>query len=417
MLRNVAYVVNSFPEPSETFIADEALSLAAQDVCASVLYLHEGNRSVVHPSARALLDSGRLFRVGVASRSQKIACLGKLLLRAPARTLRTLAASFGHRERWRRLHALVAADWCLRHRIQFIHAHFADANFVYAGAISAWSGIPYGVTTHRYDILEDPIDRGTAVELYRGASAIVTVSEFNRRFMAKKYPISEGEIQIVHCGIDLTRFTYVDKPQRIGEPLRLLNVGRLAAMKAQDVLLKALRIVKDHGVPFTLEVIGGGALLDELERLTIDLGLADSVVFHGACSEAFVRERLAAADLFVLSSRSEGLPVACIEALAVGTPVIATRIFGVPELIDHGVSGMLVSPDDPKALAEAICLAHAQPQRLRAMREAGRRAVEAGFERKSCTRDLVDVWRRAIAQADARRGAGLGQPLPRELPH
>ena len=398
MLNTVAYVLGSFPEPSETFVADEALSVARQGLRCRIMAVREGNRAVVQPAARALLDStGAPFRLGQAPRGPLLTMLLRLLLRHPLRTLRTLRNAARSPHRWCYFQALVAARWCLVNGVQFLHAHFADTQLLYAHAISAWSGIPYGVTTHRYDILDDPLDPALARELLRDAAAVVTISEFNRSHMAAKYGLPAQGIHVVHCGIDLARFAFVsDKPAPGARPLRLLNVGRLVEVKGHDVLLQALAQVRRRGVPFALDIIGGGPLHGSLLALTDSLGLNDAVRFHGAQVESVVRRRLADADVFVLPSRSEGLPVACIEALAVGTPVIATRIFGIPELIDDGITGLLVEPDDPLALADAICRAWDDPEALMHGRLAGRRKVEAEFDRDGCTRQLIDIWSRAL---------------------
>ncbi len=390
----VAYVLKSFPEPSETFVADEIASLDQASVDPAVLHVYAGDTRVVHPSARAVLEAGLVFRLGLASKLDSLRALLTLLMTAPWRTLGVLLKAARHRDRWCFVQSLPPAVWCLRHRIDHLHAHFADVNLLYAACVAAWLGIPFSVTTHRYDILDDPLDVDAATDLFKRASAVVTISEFNRRHMVDKYGLDASSVQIVHCGVDLTRFAFVaDRPRKDGEPLKLLNVGRLVPIKAQDVLLRALHIVRQRGVHFHLDVIGGGELLEQLEALSASLGLNGCVRFLGAQPEAVVRQHLVGAHVFVLSSRSEGLPVACIEAMAVGTPVIATRIFGIPELVEDGRSGLLVPPDDPAALADAIVRAAEQHDALLDMSREGRRKVESGFDRTVCTVELTRLWR------------------------
>jgi glycosyltransferase involved in cell wall biosynthesis len=392
----VAYVLKSFPEPSETFVADEIASLDQASVDPAVLHVYAGDTRVVHPSAQAVLDSGLVFRLGQASKWDAIKALLALFMSSPGRTLKVLLKALGHRDRWCFVQSLPPAVWCQRHRVDHLHAHFADVNLLYGACVSAWLDIPYSVTTHRYDILDDPLDVDSAAELFKRAAAVVTISEFNRRHMVQKYGLDESRVQIVHCGVDLTRFAYVaGRPREDGEPLKLLNVGRLVPIKAQDVLLRALHIVRQRGVQFHLDVIGGGELHAHLESLSVSLGLSDCVRFLGAQPEAVVRKHLVGAHVFVLSSRSEGLPVACIEAMAVGTPVIATRIFGIPELVEDGRSGLLVPPDDPAALAEAIVWAAEHRAALDDMSREGRQQVEAGFDRTVCTAELTRLWRDA----------------------
>ena len=396
---SVAYVLLSFPLPSETFIAEEILSLYHINIQPHILYLKEGDRFKVHPSAQTLLDKTPLMQLGDTSRLQAMGALLQLLVNSPLRVLGTFAQAMKHPQRWRYTQVLPAAVWCLRNGVQFLHAHFADENFVSASIISAWTGIPYGVTTHHYDVLKDPINKDKATELFHKAALVVTISEYKRRLMAEKYNLSQSRMHVVHCGIDLERFAFIDRQQyQVEQPFRLLNVARMVPDKAQDVLLKAVKLVKKQGVPIVLEIIGDGPQKNALKNLAEDLNILDCVIFHGIQTEAFVKERHAIADMFVLSSHSEGIPVACIEALALGTPAIASRISGIPELIEDEVSGWLVPADDPQLLADAIHKAYVDPAKRQTIAVAGRRVVEKEFERNACTNQLVQLWQMAIKE-------------------
>jgi glycosyltransferase involved in cell wall biosynthesis len=389
----LGYVLASFPEPSQTFIADEAVSLARFGIQPCILHMRDGDQQVLHRSAADLMSQAPRFRLGQATRMDVARACAWLLVRRPRAVLATLKQAAGAPHRWLALQALPAAVWCLRNGIDGLHAHFADTNLQYAAAISAWSGIPFGVTTHRYDILDDPLPVQHAAALFRAAALVVTISDWNRRHMAARYGLDAARIHIVRCGIDLERFACTARaPGCGGDAFRLLNVGRLVPMKGQDVLLKACARAIADGVPLRLAIIGGGPLEADLRRLAGELGIQGRVEFLGVQPASAVAEHLRQADLFVLSSRSEGLPVACIEAMASGTPLIASRVQGVPELVEHGVNGLLVEPEDIAALGEAIVWAHRHPERLDAMRRAGRATVEERFERASCTQALVDRW-------------------------
>lgn len=389
----VAYVLRSFPEPSETFVADEIASLPLSEVHASVISVRAGRTDVVHASASRVLSARPVLTMSSTSRKQAVLALLRLFANAPLRTSRIALHTLGSAERWYMIQSLPAAAWCVRRKVNMLHSHFADVNLRYAAAISRWIGKPYGVTTHRYDITDDPLGQRVTRDLLLGASVIVTISEFNRKLMARKYGLDEAAIRIIRCGVDLSRFTYAPRRKlSVDEPIRILNVGRLVSIKAHDVLFSALALVRQQGVAFRVDVVGDGDLHQPLVQQVQSLGLGDVVRFHGAQAESKVRELLAAADLFVLSSRSEGLPVACIEAMASGTPVVATRITGIPELISDGLNGWLVPPDDVEALAIAIVDACRNPGLRARFSSAGRATVEAGFDRVGCTRQLVDAW-------------------------
>lgn len=392
---NIAYVLVSFPEPSQTFISEEALSAQQLGQNISILYANQGSASVVHDSARALIETKQPFKISQTKIAEKIEALAYLFTKNPARTIRTLVSALQHRSRGY-FRTLPAAAWCKKQNIQFLHAHFADTNFVNAAAISEWTGIPYGVTTHRYDIFDDPLSVPDASRLFKNAGAVVTISEFNQNLMVEKYALSREAIHLVHCGIDLNQFAYSPPQSTPKAKIQILNVGRLVPMKAQDILIRALKIAKDLGVDFQLNIVGDGPLLNDLQALANSLGLADNITFCGAQPGNVVRDEFNNADLFVLSSRSEGLPVACIESMAMGVPVIATRIFGIPELIEHKVSGLLVPPDDPQALAEAIHWAYTHTESLVEMTQQGRKVVETSFERTDCSKQLISHWQKAI---------------------
>jgi glycosyltransferase involved in cell wall biosynthesis len=142
-------------------------------------------------------------------------------------------------------------------------------------------------------------------------------------------------------------------------PLRLFSVGRLNPAKGHKHLIEAISLLKKSGMALYLEIAGedeegGKGYHRELDKLIVSLELTDDVVLLGAVDEARVLEGLTTAHLFVLASLSDPLPVAIMEAMSCETPILATNSGGVPELIEHGVDGYLVPPENPSALAEAI---------------------------------------------------------------
>jgi len=396
-LKSIGYILNFFPLPSETFISDEIASLYKSELTPAIIYINKGNLSNVHPSARLVLDKARLFHLTATNRLAQLWALATLFLKSPKRIIKVLMKALKHPERWRYFLVLPSSAWVVRNNINFLHAHFAGENLICASIIAEWTGVPYSVTTHRYDIFNDPISLSEAISCFASATIVITISEFNRNFMAEKYGIEATRIKIVHCGIDLSRFIFQPRRRKLsGEKIMLLSIGRLVAEKAQDILLKAVKLLVMRGVPLQLEIIGDGPLRHELVAMAKELGILSFIVFHGTQTEAFVRERLAGVDLFVLSSRSEGLPVVCMEALAMGTPVVATKIFGIPELIEDQISGLLVPPDNPSALAEAIFSFYSDQSVLARAPGVGRQKVESAFERDACTDQLIHLWSEAI---------------------
>jgi glycosyltransferase involved in cell wall biosynthesis len=235
-------------------------------------------------------------------------------------------------------------------RPDLVHAH------VYSAALPALvlaraSGAPLVVSEHftgfRRGLVRGP-DALVARLAFRGAALLAPVSdELGQRLR----PLAPGTTQrTVPNVVDTDRF-HPPAERRTGGPPRLLSVGWLAEKKGHRHLLEALARMEHADA--SLELIGEGELRGELERLAHDLGVADRVRFPGPKLPEEVAEAMRRADLFVLPSLDENLPVVLIEAMASGLPVVATRVGGVPELVDDEV-GRMVPAGDPDALAKAI---------------------------------------------------------------
>ncbi len=210
--------------------------------------------------------------------------------------------------------------------------------------------------------------------------------------MQRHFRLKEASIHVVHCGVDLASFPYRPAPPRAaGDPLRLVNVARLAPVKGHAVLLHALALAKAQGMDATLEIVGDGPLRADLESLSTRLGLKGSVHFHGVQPQSFVRKCLLRNDVFVLPSFAEGIPVACMEAMATGPVLIASRINGLPELVEDGRTGLLVPADDAEALAKALRWVESHYDELPLLSHAARARVEAEFSRPRSTETLLNL--------------------------
>jgi glycosyltransferase involved in cell wall biosynthesis len=176
--------------------------------------------------------------------------------------------------------------------------------------------------------------------------------------------------------------------------VRLLTVGRLHPIKGYPVLLEACGRLREAGIDWSLEMVGDGPMLGSLRKLASDLGVADRVSFSGAVGQDQIRSHYEAADVLVVSSFMEGVPVVLIEAMATGVIGLATAVGGVPELIRSGQNGLTVPPASVDALAEAMVhLATAGPA-LTPMAQAARRTIEAGFSIATSADQMADLFAR-----------------------
>lgn len=408
MTTRIAFLVSRFPKFSETFILDEIRALEARGLDVRVCSFLREREPMSHPDA-ARLAEGCLV-LGECTRAWLPAQL-YWLLRRPRTWLgiwiRTLR---GHgRDHARALravvalaHAMVLARRMMREDVGHLHAHWATHTALAAWAAHRLTRIPYSFTTHADDLYLDPpmLD-----EKVRAAAFVVTISEFNRQLLAKRLgDWSLDRVRVIHCGVSVTEFPPLSQADP-GDPFTVVCVARLEPKKGHRILLDACAKLRARGIPIRCRLVGEGAERGALEALIASLGLEDSVELLGRRSREEVREILASAHVVVLSGqvlengRADGIPVALMEALATERPVVASRITGIPELVETGVTGLLVEPGDPTGLARALERIREDPELARRLAAAGRRRVEEEFDLHRNVAELA-----ALVEASAHTG-------------
>ena len=231
------------------------------------------------------------------------------------------------------------------------------------------------------------------------ATTVVAVSSAVANSLRVHYGVPTSKISVIHNGVDDTSLVASsrDEAEPSGHgttPKRVLTIARLVPAKGLDVLLDAMALVIGEYGDVELHVVGDGCLRTALEEQAHELGIAANVTFHGHLED--VAASLLAADVFVLTSRSEGLGVAAIEAMAASRPVVASATGGLPEVVVHGETGLLVSPRsvvhnvpelDPPAFAHAILRLLRDPDLARSMGQAGRVRYQERFAVPAFVRD------------------------------
>jgi len=237
--------------------------------------------------------------------------------------------------------------------------------------------------------LRAPLHALAGILTARCADAVVACSRYTAREVAHDYGI-EPEPQPIPNGLaDVGD----EPPARLGRdgPVRALFAGRLRTRKAVAVLLEALARPELTGLALT--IVGDGEQRQALERRAAELGLGDRCRFAGLVARDEIARRYADADLFVLPSTYEGFPVAILEAMAAGLPIVATTVAGIPEAVEHGVSGLLVEREDAAGLAAALAELVGDPERRRTMGAAARQRVLERFTIDRVGRDYLELWR------------------------
>lgn len=198
------------------------------------------------------------------------------------------------------------------------------------------------------------------------------------REVADEAGVEDAKMVSIPPGIDVTAFARKGTA-RHKQMLRLVTIGGLSWVKGHEFLLASLKLLRDAGVEFQLRIIGEGRERERLDYTIRDLGLQSEVTLLGWLDENKVRDELHEADLFVLSSLSEGISNAALEAMSCGLPVVSTNVGGMAEAIEDGVEGLLVPPRDPSAMAVAIAHLGKNPEVRKTMGAAARQRVECDF--------------------------------------
>jgi glycosyltransferase involved in cell wall biosynthesis len=281
--------------------------------------------------------------------------------------------------------------------ITHAHAHFAHDPTLIALLLKKLTDLPYSFTAHARDLYQTPPH--ALAERVDEASAVVTICRANVDYMRAVVPALEPEkVRLIHCGVDLQAFRPPDdQAPSIPVPL-ILSVGRLVEKKGFSDLLAACRQLKDAGRAFHCDIYGDGPLRVELEGEVEKLGLGNEVTLAGACTQKELRRAFRRAALFALTpcvtddGDRDGIPVAILEAMACGLPVVTTTVAGIPEAVIHGQTGLLAEPHDVPSIAEHLAALLADEPRRRRLGLQARRTVADLFDAAVVARQLAAVF-------------------------
>ena len=402
----VAYLVNQYPKVSHTFIRREIMALERQGLSVSRFALRGWDADVKGAEDLAERDRTRhILREGVPR------LLGRALRRVvsnPVRAWRALGAALAMSRQAERswpyhlmyfVEACTLADWLRDERVDHLHAHFGTNSTEVAQLAHLLGGPAYSFTVHGPEEFDKPRFLHLTRKI-RDAAFVVAISSYGRSQLWRWLPAEDWcKVAVVHCALEKAFFRAPEALTASTAP-RLLNIGRLCAQKGQLLLVEAAALLKRDGVDFELVFAGDGEMRAPIEEAVRRHGLGDRVRILGWVDSATVRAELLASRALVLPSFAEGLPVVVMEAMAVGRPVIATRIAGIPELVRDGVDGWLVPPGDIEPLKQAMqaCLS-ASADRLQDMGRAANARVRERHDADVEAGKLKSLFEAAIAQA------------------
>jgi len=428
----IAYVIPAYPPlASQPFVVNEMIAVqeAGHEVVVLPLYpapgggVRHGTFAHFHPVAvltPALYDA----------RTAALAIL--VMLRHPWRVLRSAgglyraagASAWSHARLLAVTPKALAAAWRLRRLgVERIHAHFANQTADCAAMAAGVAGLPFSFTAHAYDIYSTaPRQRNATLDWkLRHAARVFTVNRYARDLLRARLPAAErARVCTAYVGIPTAVFRVEPQPPDV-DGLRLVCVGRFQEKKGLDTLVDACALLRDRGVRFHLRLIGDGPQRDELRARVARLALGDHVALSDPMAQEQVAQALRESHVFVMPCRRDrtgdmdGIPTVFMEALATGRPVVSCTVSGVPELVRDGETGLLVPPDAPGPLADAVQRLADDPALRARLGSAGRALVERQHDQDRNARRVVEL----LAGGDEAGSAGIepgGLPVLDESP-
>lgn len=351
----VGYVLKRYPRYSETFIVNEILAHEAAGLCVEIFSLYPPNDdhfqdliSRVQAPVTYLTASGLKaadFWAALEEAGSTMPGVWAALEQARGEDVRSV------------YQALLLAHAVQSRGIGHLHAHFANVATTVARLAACFASVPYSFTAHAKDIFHESVSLPDLGRKLLEARGVITVSDYNLAYLKDTFGTLAQGVQRIYNGLDLERFVYDEPKDRA--PL-VLGVGRLVEKKGFADLIEACAHLAKRGSDFRCRIIGTGELEADLRAHVERLGLGDRVELAGPQPQAQVARELSQAAVFAApcvigeDGNRDGLPTVLLEAMAVGTPCISTDVTGIPEVLYHQQTGIIVPQHDPIALADAI---------------------------------------------------------------
>jgi len=386
---NLAYLTTVYPSVSHTFIRREILGLEGRghtiqrcsirrpDNCVDKLDLDEEEKTfycLEQSVIRLLIDTLHMFILSPIRWLNTFFMLLRFNKQSDRGLIRHLAYL---------VEACVLYKEIRKKEIKHIHTHFGTNSTTVALAIKKLGGVSYSFTVHGPDEFDAPIGLSLNEKIIE-AEFVVAISNYGAAQLKRWVPFEYWKkIIVVGCTVDDEFLGDESSPlPKQKSERKIVCVARLSAQKGIFILLEALKILKDKNIILNLVLAGDGELRSIIEEQLKDLGLTKQVKITGWIDGKQVKKYLSESNALVLPSFAEGLPVVIMEAFALKKPVITTWIAGIPELVEHGHNGWLISPNSSGALVNALIeLINMPSERLCEM-------GKAGFERVKNTHSV-----------------------------
>lgn len=404
---SIGYVLKRYPRFSETFVVNEILAHEAAGQPIEIFAL----RPVIESHFQDILGLVQAPVMRVPDTFKDADAVWSLLGQAGARlpgAWAAMAAMEGEdgKDVAQAAHIALA---CQARGIRHLHAHFGTVATSVARLAAAIAGISYSFTAHAKDIFCDYDEPQNLQAKLRDAARTVTVSDFNLAYLRERHGAAASGVVRIYNGLDLDRFAYM--PPSI-EAQGIVAVGRLIEKKGLHILVEAIRLLREQGRDVQCQIIGGGEERENLEAQVAASDLGGAITLLGPRPQGEVINALRGAAVMACpcivgrDGNRDGLPTVLLEAMALGTPCIATDVTGIPELVRDGETGLCVPEGDADVLAAGLARLLDDEALRRQFSRAGRALIEAEFDVAINTARLRGVFADAMAlRAVPERGA------------
>lgn len=398
-MNKIAYLANPYPAISHTFIFREIEALRREGFHIATASIHR-TPHLEKMSKEEQREAQNTYVLEETTLATGLLALLETLTHSPLgfcrMTIKALSFTKGSKSTLKKslgylAEAILLISWMRKQNISHIHEHFGNPTALVALLCKTYGGFSYSLSLHGPDIFYT-IDNGRLYEKVSSATFVRCISNYCKSQVLQVLDYSKWSRQkIVRCGVDPKVFRPVKKKEH-GKPT-LLCVGRLCPAKGQHILLESCAAMTKNGMDFKLVLVGDGPDRKSLEELAIKLGIMQHITFTGALGQLEVQSHYRKADIFVLPSFAEGVPVVLMEAMSMELPVVSTRITGIPELIDDEKNGLLSPPGDAAELSRLLTRLMGNSELSKKLGSAGRKKIIAQYDQWKNNKKLADLFR------------------------
>ena len=402
--RVLGMVLKGYPRISETFISNEIALLEERGFKIHIFSMRNPRESFSHRSIERIKAGVTYLPSTLFSSLHRFFMPNMRTFRknpgAYLKALGQMCRSFIRSGKSASIKHVLQAGYLVDHlkdggNVTHLHAHFAHSPTSVARYAALMGGLSFSFTGHAKDIYTQKPDKVKAK--LSQATFAVTCTQYNKRYLQVLSPNGKP-VHCVYHGIDLSLFSSQGAREKTEPPYRIMSVARMVEKKGLPTVLNALALLKKDGVDFEYVLVGSGDHKEKVRALIDELGLSGQTTLTGTITHDEVLEHYRKADLFVLGCQvarngdRDGIPNVLAEAMAMGVPVAATTVSGIPELVQSGINGLLVEPGDPRALADAMLKLLGDSELRAKLIPAGRETVARIFDNRPLIKELARVY-------------------------